>query len=105
MRAQSTYVRVSQVGYETGQAPFRAYLMSTVAESGTTFKVVNSKGANAFSGRVGALLGTWSHSKQETYDVYALDFSVPGGDLYTISVSAPAPAASPSFAVDSPDEL
>jgi endoglucanase len=104
-RAQSAFVRVSQVGYETGQAPFRAYLMSTVAESGASFKVVNSKGATAFSGRVGALLGTWSHSKQETYDVYALDFSVLGGDLYTISVSGPALAASPSFAVDSPDEL
>ena len=29
-RAQSAYVRVSQVGYESGETPFRAYLMSTV---------------------------------------------------------------------------
>ena len=85
--AQSAYVRVNQVGYETGQTPFRAYLMSTAAVSGATFKVVNSKGVTAVFGQGGALLGTWSHSKTETYDVYALDFHVPGGDLYTISVS------------------
>jgi endoglucanase len=104
-RAQSAYVRVSQVGYETGQTPYRAYLMSTVSESGASFKVLNSNGAAVHSGHVGALLGTWSHSKQETYDVYALDFGVPGGDLYTISVSGPAAATSPSFAVDSPEAL
>lgn len=34
--AQSAYVRVSQVGYETGETPFRAYLMSTAAENGAT---------------------------------------------------------------------
>jgi hypothetical protein len=28
-QAQAAYVRVSQVGYEAGEAPFRAYLMST----------------------------------------------------------------------------
>jgi endoglucanase len=104
-RAQSAYVRVSQVGYETGKTPFRAYLMSTAAESGASFKVVNSKGAAAYSGPVGALLGTWSHSEKVTYDVYALDFTVPGGDLYTISVSGPVTAASPHFAVDCPATL
>ena len=104
-RAQSAYVRVSQVGYEAGEAPFRAYLMSTAAESGASFLVVNSEGATAYSGHVGALLGTWSHSKKETYDVYALDFTVPGGDLYTISVSMPVLVASPRFAVDCPDVL
>ena len=104
-RAQSAYVRVSQVGYETGEAPFRAYLMSTAAETGATFKVLNSKAATTYSGKVGALLGTWSHSKQETYEVYALDFAVPGGDLYTISVSGPVAAASPRFAVDCPEAL
>jgi endoglucanase len=51
------------------------------------------------------LLGTWSHSQKVTYDVYALDFTVPGGDLYTISVSGPVAATSPRFAVDSPDAL
>jgi endoglucanase len=104
-RAQSAYVRVSQVGYETGATPFRAYLMSTAAEKGASFKVLNSKGAPAYSAPVGALLGTWSHSKQETYDVYALDFAVPGGDLYTISVSGPLAATSSPFAVDRPEAL
>jgi endoglucanase len=104
-RAQSAYVRVSQVGYETGATPFRAYLMSSAAEKGARFTVLNSKGATAYSAPVGALLGTWSHSKQETYDVYALDFAVPGGDLYTISVSGPLAATSPRFAVDCPEAL
>jgi endoglucanase len=104
-RAQSAYVRVSQVGYEAGATPFRAYLMSTTAASGASFKVVNSKGTTAYSGHVGALLGTWGHSKKVTYDVYALEFTVPGSDLYTISVSGPVTAASPPCAVDSPDAL
>ena len=103
--AQSAYVRVSQVGYETGKMPFRAYLMSTAAESGAKFKVVDSNGDTAYSGTVGALLGTWGHSKAVTYDVYALDFDVPGNNLYTISVYGPVSAVSPSFAVDAPDTL
>jgi endoglucanase len=103
--AQSAHVRVSQVGYETGETPFRAYLMSEVAESGATFKIINSKGKTAYSGKVGALLGTWGHSKKVTYDVYAIDFNVPGGDLYTISVAGPEAATSPRFAVDCPEVL
>ena len=104
-QAQSAYVRVSQVGYEAGAGPYRAYLMSTAAESGATFAVSDSKGAVVYSAKVGALLGTWSHSKSVTYDVYALDFSVQGGELYTISVAGPVTAASPTFAVDCPDAL
>jgi endoglucanase len=102
---QSAYVRVSQVGYENGEAPFRAYLMSLTPASGQTFEVVNSTGAIAYSGRVGALLGIWSHSKTLAYDVYALDFTVPAGDLYTISVPSPEMAVSPPFAVDARDKL
>jgi endoglucanase len=102
--AQSVYVRVSQVGYEAGQAPFRAYLMSTVAAGSATFRVVNVKGDTAYAGRVGALLGTWSHSKKTSYKVYALDFAVPAGDLYKIAVRNPA-ASSPRFAVETPDNL
>ncbi len=103
--AQSAYVRVSQAGYEAGRTPFRAYLMSTAAETEASFTVVNAKGATAYSGHVGALLGTWSHSQKVGYDVYALDFTVPGGELYTISVSGPVAAASPRFAVDGPNPL
>ncbi|MGB6631541.1 MAG: hypothetical protein WBE52_09895, partial [Terriglobales bacterium] len=54
VRAQTSYVRVSQVGYETGATPFRAYLMSTKTVSGAGFKVVNSKGVTAYLGHVGA---------------------------------------------------
>jgi endoglucanase len=79
--------------------------MSEASEGGANFKVVNSKGVAKYSGRVGALLGTWSHSKTVSYNVYALDFNVPSGDLYTISVSGPAAAVSPAFAVDCPDAL
>src|SRR5271154_481495 len=104
-QAQSAYVRVSQVGYESGKNPFRAYLMSTAAENGASFKVVDSNGATAYSGVVGALLGTWSNSKTVSYDVYALDFEVRGGDLYTILVSGPVAAASPKVAVDCPETL
>jgi len=103
--AESAHVRVSQAGYEAGEGPFRAYLMSTAAETGAKFKVINSEGATAYSGDVGVLLGTWSHSATVTYNVYALDFSVPGGDLYKISVTGPVAAESPHFAVDCKEAL
>ena len=103
--AQSAYVRVSQAGYEAGEGPFRGYLMTTAAASGAAFKVVDSKGGTAYSGQAGALLGTWSHSQKASYNVYALDFTVLGGDLYTISVSGPVTAESPQFAVDCAEVL
>lgn len=103
--AASAYVRVSQVGYEAANAPFLAYLMSTEAETGATFTVTNSEGATVYSDSIGALVGTWSNSETLQYDVYALSFTVPGGDIYTISVSGPVAAASPPFAVDTPQVL
>jgi endoglucanase len=103
-RAQSAYVRVNQVGYEAGETPFRAYLMSMTLASGARFKVFDSKGNIAYVGHVGALPGAWSHNKKVTYNVYALDFTVPAGDLYQIAVSNPA-ATSARFAVDCPDNL
>ena len=103
--ASSAYVRVNQAGYETGNSPFHAYLMSTVPESGARFKVVNSEGHVVYESAIGALLGTWSNSTKLVYDVYALDFSAAGGDVYTISVEGPATATSPQFAVDAPDVL
>jgi len=103
--AASAYVRVSQAGYEAANAPFQAYLMSTASESGATFAVINSKGATVYSGAIGALLGTWSNSKKLAYGVYALGFTVPGGDIYTIAVSGPVPATSPKFAVNTPEVL
>ncbi len=103
--AQSSYVRVNQVGYESGEGPFRAYLMSTRSVTPMTFNVVNSSGKVGYSGSSGPLLGTWSHSKTVSYYVYPLDFNVAAGDLYTISVSGSATAVSPTFAVDDRSSL
>jgi len=105
LAASSAYVRVSQVGYESANPPYQAYLMSTASESGATFSVINSEGATAYSGAIGALLGTWSNSKTVTYDVYSLSFTVPGGDIYTISVTGHVAATSPKFAVNTPEVL
>lgn len=103
--AQSAYVRVNQAGYESGEAPFRAYLMCKSPLTPATFNVANSKGKIRYSGSSGALLGTWSHNNTVTYYVYPVDFNVAAGDLYTISVSGSATAVSPTFAVDGRDAL
>src|SRR5208283_3249483 len=100
----SAYVRVNQAGYEAANPPFQAYLMSTASEAGATFNVINSQGQIVYSGPIGALLGTWSN-KTLVYDVYSLSFTVPAGDIYTISVQGPVPATSPEFAVDTPEVL
>ncbi len=105
-RAESAaYVRVNQAGYEAGSLPARAYLMSTAAETGAVFKVVDGNGHVAFKGKVGGLLGTWANSAKLVYQVYALDFKVPCDSSYTIKVSGPVAAQSPRFAVDRPDVL
>src|ERR1035438_937748 len=104
-RAESVYVRVSQVGYETGKGPFRAFLMSKAGVSSTTFHVVNSAGQTVVTAPIGALLGTWANSATLTYNVYALDFTVPGGDTYSITIPGHPAATSPAFAVDAPAVL
>ena len=95
---QTAFVRVNQVGYVSG-ATKRAYLMASGAETGATFVVKNSSGATAFGpAAIGANLGSWSSGYP---DVYALDFdSVTASGTYTISVSGPIAASSPSFSVD-----
>ncbi|GAC1640616.1 MAG: glycoside hydrolase family 9 protein [Candidatus Acidiferrum sp.] len=95
--AQSAFVRVNQVGYPT-TATKRAYLMSTAAETGATFSVVNSGGTSVFSAAIGANLGAGGTFP----DVYALDFDgVTSVGTYTIKVTGPIAASSPSFAIDS----
>jgi endoglucanase len=79
--------------------------MSTAAETGATFKVQCADGSTAYSGKIGALLGTWANSKKLVYQVYALDFLVPAGRSYSISVSGPVSGQSPKFAVDRPNVL
>ena len=104
-RAESAWVRVSQVGYEVNNGAARAYLMATEPEDGATFRVVDEHGTTVYSNVIGGLLGTWGHSAALTYQVYALDFRVPAGEHYTIHVSGPAPASSPAFAVATPKVL
>jgi endoglucanase len=97
LAAQTAFVRVNQVGYVGGGSK-RAYLMSSGAESGATFSVRNSSGASVLTAPIGANLGLWSRSYP---NVYALDFSnvTPSG-TYTITVSGPIAASSPSFRID-----
>jgi endoglucanase len=94
--AGTAFVRVNQVGYTTADTK-RAYLLASAVETGATFSV-KSGSTTVFSGPIGANLGSWS----STYpDVYALDFSsVATTGTYTISVSGPIAAASPSFKID-----
>lgn len=93
----AAFVRVNQVGYPAA-AMKRAYLMASVVETGATFSVNDSTGGTVFSAPIGANLGSWS----STYsNVYALDFdAVTTAGSYTISVSGPVPATSPSFRID-----
>src|SRR3954452_8697996 len=66
----TAFVRVNQVGYPAAAAK-RAYLMSTANQADTAFSVRNTSGAVAYTGTVGASLGTWS----STYKyVQPLDF-------------------------------
>src|SRR5690348_3681986 len=95
-QAQSAYIRVNQVGYPSAESK-RAYLMATGSESGTTFLIKNSSGVTVYSGAVGAQVGAWGTFKY----VYPIDFDpVPTTGTYTISVTAPISATSPSFKID-----
>jgi hypothetical protein len=80
----SAYVRVNQAGYEAGNPPFQAYLMSTASESGATFSVINSEGQTVFSGPIDASPFTWSN-KTLVYNVYPISFTVPGRHLHDFS--------------------
>jgi endoglucanase len=89
------FVRVNQIGYAAA-ASKRAYLMSTDPETGATF-TVKSDSSTLFAGSIGADLGAWSTTYKH---VFALDFdSLSSAGTYTISVSGPVEAISPSFRV------
>ena len=95
--APAAFVRVNQVGYPVA-ASKRAYLMGSASETGATFSVKSSSGATVLSGPIGANLGSWSNAFP---NVYALDFTaVSAAGNYTISVSGPIAASSPTFRVD-----
>src|SRR6266566_6428438 len=96
--AQTAFVRVNQVGYVSG-ASKRAYLMASGVETGATFVVKNSSGSTVFGpAAIGANLGSWSAGYP---DVYALDFdNFTSAGTYSISVSGPIAASSPTFKID-----
>ena len=96
LAAQGAFVRVNQVGYPMN-ATKRAYLMSSTAETGGTFNVLNSSGTSVYFAAIGAQLGSWGSFA----NVYALDFdAVTTSGTYTIAIHGPVAATSPSFAID-----
>ena len=118
MQAQSAYIRVNQVGYEIGNSPSRALLMSTVPADGANFIVLASNGSTVYSASVGSPSGSWATCTATSgggrfrtcaasviYNVYTLDFPVSIPDIYSISVTGPVSAVSPSFAVNDPKVL
>jgi endoglucanase len=97
--AVTGYIRVNQLGYESGLSG-RAYLMTSSAVSGATYAVLNSGGSTVASGSVGAKLGTFG-----SYTIYPIDFTLSTTGTYTIKVSGPVSATSPAFSVDTPGNL
>jgi endoglucanase len=93
------YVRVNQIGYETGLSA-RAYLMASRAVSGATYAVLNSGGSIVVSGSVGITLGTFG-----SYTIYPIDFTLSTADTYTVKVSGPVSATSLAFRVDTAAKL
>jgi endoglucanase len=95
--ASSAFVRVNQLGYAS--VTKRAYLMASGPETGATFAVKNSGGTTVYTAPIGPNLGSWSSGYP---DVYALDFdTVATAGSYTITVTGPIAATSPTFRVDS----
>src|SRR6266851_9852385 len=103
-RAATTtaFIRINQLGYAS-TAMKRAYLMASASEAGATFSVRKAGGTTVASGAIGASLGSWSSGYP---NVYAVDFdSVTAAGTYTIAVSGPIAATSPSFAVNTATAL
>ncbi len=96
------FVRVDQVGY-AATAPKRAYLMTRAPAAGAAFTV--SRGGVVVAGPlpIGAARGPWNSRFRH---VYALDFDrLTDAGTYTIAVSGPVKAVSPSFAIGSGSDV
>ncbi len=86
------FVRVNQLGYETGVRS-RAYLMTPKAAGAIPFRVVNEFGVTVAGGS-----SSQHGSKWGNFEVATLDFSISERGMYTIRTDAPWPATSPAFA-------
>jgi endoglucanase len=91
------FVRVNQVGYATG-ASKRALLMASGPETGATFEVRRGS-TSVSSGSVGDRLGSWSAAFPDVYEIDLSGLHSPGD--YTVTVSGPIPARSPTVHVAS----
>lgn len=101
--ATAALLRTDQDGYLPTDTKI-AYLMSTKALSGETYKVVSSSGTTAASGSVtGTSRGSWN----STYpDVYPIDFSTITADgTYHVTVSGTDSASSDSFKIETAADL
>jgi hypothetical protein len=96
-------LRVDQVGYLPSD-PKIAYLMTSAAVSGETYKVVDGSGSTVASGQVtGSSRGSWNSAYS---DVYPIDFAIvstPGS--YRVVVDGPVSASSDPFRVESVSAL
>src|SRR5690242_7814047 len=83
-------VRVNQLGYGAfdGKA---AYVLSPGAVTGRAFRVVDGRGRQVLTGRVGAELGEWNAKYQHVSQLDLTRLWVPG----TYRVEVPGVAASP----------
>jgi endoglucanase len=71
--------------------------MASADETGATFSVKDSAGTTVYTAPIGAPLGAWGNTFTS---VYALDFdTVAAAGSYTITVTGPVPATSPSFRI------
>ena len=107
LRAQATgataaaapVVRVDQVGYAIHAAK-RAYLMTPAVERGAHFRVRDSRGGVAYTGRVGADRGGWNAAYTHVYVLELDRLTRPG--VYRVEADG---AVSPPFRVDTPARL
>jgi endoglucanase len=89
-------VRVDQLGYPT-TGPKVAYLMSPSAMRGATFEVVDSSGADIFTGTVGPNSGKWNATYRYVYPLTFTPVAATGTD--TVVVEGSPPVSSPPFPI------
>jgi len=97
--AARAYLRVNQLGYESGHGA-RAYLMTSTAIKGAEFSLLDASGKAVACGQVGATSGVFG-----SFHVYPIDFPAVRAGTYTVEVKGAVKATSPAFLVGTPAEL